>query len=331
MTRMMETMLKHIIVFGVGSASKDFLSAAPDHLVVVALMDNDQTKHGTTVEGYKVVSPEQLARLDYDYIVVTARAVDSIRAGLMERGVPEEKIVAYCPSYSRELHERANRDIRVLNEQLGMTIPPLGLATMYVDLADSEEGFDSLPRDFVRNHAFRLAARRITDLGIKGAIGELGVYQGDQASLLNTLFPDRKLYLFDTFTGFSEKDLETEQGNGFSSAQVGDFVNTSVDLVMKKMAHPAKVRIVQGYFPESLQDLDDTFAFVSLDVDLYQPISAGLEWFYDRLSRGGYIFVHDYNNRRYRGVRSAVDEFVKARGACAVPLPDFAGSMIITK
>jgi O-methyltransferase len=82
---------------------------------------------------------------------------------------------------------------------------------------------------------------------------------------------------------------------------VGDFVNTSVDLVMKKMAHPAKVRIVQGYFPESLQDLDDTFAFVSLDVDLYQPISAGLEWFYDRLSRGGYIFVHDYNNRRYRG------------------------------
>jgi hypothetical protein len=126
MTRMMETMLKHIIVFGVGSASKDFLSAAPDHLVVVALMDNDQTKHGTTVEGYKVVSPEQLARLDYDYIVVTARAVDSIRAGLMERGVPEEKIVAYCPSYSRELHERANRDIRVLNEQLGMTIPRLG-------------------------------------------------------------------------------------------------------------------------------------------------------------------------------------------------------------
>jgi O-methyltransferase len=112
---------------------------------------------------------------------------------------------------------------------------------------------------------------------------------------------------------------------------VGDFVNTSVELVLKKMPHVDKVQIVRGYFPDSLGDLDDTFAFVSLDVDLYQPTIAGLEWFYDRLSKGGYIFVHDYNNRRYLGVRSAVDEFVKARGACAVPLPDFAGSMIITK
>ncbi|MEG3087164.1 hypothetical protein [Sphingomonas sp. PB4P5] len=53
--------------------------------------------------------------------------------------------------------------------------------------------------------------------------------------------------------------------------------------------------------------------------------------FYERLSRGGYIFVHDYNNRRYMGVRSAVDQFLKTSGAACVPLPDFAGSVIIAK
>lgn len=70
---------------------------------------------------------------------------------------------------------------------------------------------------------------------------------------------------------------------------------------------------------------------MSLDVDLYKPTLAGLHYFYERLSQGGYIFVHDYNNRRYRGVRSAVDEFSKATGARVVQLPDMAGTVIITK
>ncbi len=49
------------------------------------------------------------------------------------------------------------------------------------------------------------------------------------------------------------------------------------------------------------------------------------------LSKGGFIFVHDYNNRRYMGVRDAVDAFLRNSGAVAMPLPDFAGSIVIAK
>jgi O-methyltransferase len=58
---------------------------------------------------------------------------------------------------------------------------------------------------------------------------------------------------------------------------------------------------------------------------------AGLRYFYPRLSRGGCIFVHDYNNRRFNGVRSAVEEFLDGSGAPLVQLPDFAGTAIIAR
>lgn len=115
------------------------------------------------------------------------------------------------------------------------------------------------------------------------------------------------------------------------SAVVGDFVDTSVDLVLGKLPHPDQAKIFPGFFPETAEGIEERFAFVSLDVDLYDPTRAGLDWFYDRLNPGGYIFVHDYNNQRYRGVRNAVDAFVEATGACFVPLPDFAGSVVIAK
>ena len=323
--------MSRIILFGSGSAVKDFLSIAPAQIEIVALMDNNVARHGTVIDGHEVISPDRVMEFAIDYVVIAARAVDVIRSELVGYGFPADKIVAYYPSFSQTLHDAANRDVRILNEKLFLSIPPLGLATMYLDLAGTREAADQLPRDFVRDQAFRLAARQIADMGVKGAVAELGVWQGDQARLLNDLFPDRPLYLFDTFSGFAEQDLGPEAGRQFSSSVVGDFANTSIPLVMSKMPHPGNVHIVQGFFPATTLGIDARFAFVSLDVDLHDPILAGLEWFYDRLSHGGYIFVHDYNNRRYQGVRAAVDQFVRSRQACCVPLPDFAGSVVITR
>ncbi|MEG3087165.1 TylF/MycF/NovP-related O-methyltransferase [Sphingomonas sp. PB4P5] len=271
--------MSRIILFGTGSAALDFLSMVPDTVEIVGLMDNDASKHGSVVSGHQVLAPSVLRDLDFDYVVIAARAVDAIAAGLIGNGVPEDKIVAFYPSYSQKLHQAANRDLRILTETLGLTLPPMGLATMYLDPMASDEVIDAPQRDFVRNQAFRLAARQITNLGVDGAIAELGVYQGDQAMLLNTLFPDRPLYLFDTFSGFSEKDLGSEAGQSFSTASVGDFANTSVALVMGKMPYPDQIKIFQGYFPETASGIEERFAFVSLDVDLYEPTLAGLECF----------------------------------------------------
>lgn len=320
-----------IVVFGTGSALTDFLTTLPDHHQVVALCDNNAEKWGTSVAGIPVVSPSALQEIDADLIVIASRSVDSIRRQLLGLGFPAEKMVASCPSHSDELAALINLDIERLNRLLGLNVPAAGVATMYL-CPEEETAVRSRPsEDYVRRQAMRLCARWIASRGVEGAIAELGVYQGEQAALLNALFPDRPLYLLDTFEGFAQADVRSDVASGYSVSSVGQFDDTSVDLVISKMSAPANVHIRKGFFPESAIEMPDFFAFVSLDVDLYEPILAGLEYFYPRLANGGFIFIHDYNNQRYKGVRHAVEKFLKHTPTAAVPLPDYAGSLILTR
>lgn len=183
----------------------------------------------------------------------------------------------------------------------------------------------------VRVGALRLVANEIYENQVQGSVAELGVYKGEFARYINTHFSDRKLYLFDTFEGFSANDIEREKEFGFSDAIIGEFKNEDIDMVLSKMPHRENCIIRKGYFPETTTGVDDSFAFVSLDVDLYDPILEGLKFFYPRLTKGGYIFVHDYNSTRFLGVKTAVKEYCKQMDITYVPLNDICGSIVIMK
>ena len=113
---------------------------------------------------------------------------------------------------------------------------------------------------------------------VQGNVAELGVYKGEFAKMLNQLFSDRKLYLFDTCEGFRQNDISAEKQNHFSSGEQ-DFSDTSVELVLGKMKYPQNCIVKKGYFPESAADVDDRFCFLSLDADLYKPLLSGLQFF----------------------------------------------------
>ena len=149
----------------------------------------------------------------------------------------------------------------------------------------------------------------LKERNVKGNMAEVGVYTGEFSKLFNRYFPDKKLYLFDTFEGFDSADITTEQKNGFSAAQAGEFSETTVELVMGRMPHPEKCIPRKGWFPDSAAGISEQFALVRLDVDLYEPTLAGLRWFGERLSSGGCLIVDDYFNESYAGVRAAVDEY----------------------
>jgi len=183
--------------------------------------------------------------------------------------------------------------------------------------------------DLRRGAAVRMAARLS---GISGAAAELGVYKGDFAQLINVLFPERRLYLFDTFTGFDERDIPAESRNRFSAAKAGDFGDTCVEYVKSRMKYPEQVIFRKGYFPETCSGIEEVFAFVSLDADLYTPTLEGLEWFLPRMSPGGVIFLHDYGNLRFHGAAQALHDYEERHGTLAlVPLPDLHGSAVIVK
>ena len=182
----------------------------------------------------------------------------------------------------------------------------------------------------IRKAALVRLAERLD--AVDGAIAELGVYKGEFAAVLNRLFPKRRLYLFDTFSGFDGKDLVTEQACRYSTASVGDFSDTTAAAVLARLPRPQQAVVCQGYFPETANGLEERFALVSLDADLYAPTLAGLEYFLPRLADGGVIIVHDWASQRFQGVARAVADYEKKHGRLfLVPLGDLHGTAVIAR
>lgn len=211
--------------------------------------------------------------------------------------------------------------------QLTAQARELGYAGHIMALSDIYTTFD------VRGATFRRIADRITERGIEGALAELGTYRGDFAWQLNDRFPDRTLYLFDTFEGFDERDIRTEREKSDAKAKPRDFSATSDHDVLARMPYEKQVIIRKGYFPETTEGLEnETFALVSMDVDLYAPTMAGLTFFWPRLVSGGAILLHDYNSLQFNGVRKALDGYEAEHGMLpVVPLSDLHGTAVIIK
>jgi len=199
-----------------------------------------------------------------------------------------------------------------------------------LEYLDRKREMDKNHFDYVRVASLELVSYEINHRQIRGNVAELGVYKGKFARQINQYFPDRTLYLFDTFEGFNPGDVAIERKKDLSKGDQ-DFTDTSVEEVLRIMPHPDRCKPIKGYFPDSATGVDDQFVFVSLDADLYEPIYAGLTFFYPKLVSGGYIFIHDFNNDRYRGARKAVETFCGEQGINYMPLPDSCGSAVIMK
>jgi O-methyltransferase len=185
--------------------------------------------------------------------------------------------------------------------------------------------------EYLRLSQLDLAIHEIKEHNIPGDIAEVGVYKGAFSAVLNHALPDRTLYLFDTFEGFNT-DEEQKDREVYGTPAQRDFSDTSIEFVLKQMPHPAQCVPRKGLFPATAEGLEQSqFCFVSLDADLYAPIKAGLEFFFERLAPGGFIFVHDYNYAEFPGAKAAVLDFWRTRGVPFVPVTDVYGTAIFRK
>lgn len=154
------------------------------------------------------------------------------------------------------------------------------------------------------------------------AVAEAGVLQGEFAKEINFCFPDSTLYLFDTFQGFDKRDLAVEEKNGFSDKMDGYYNITSEELVLSKLPIKEKAIIRKGYFPETVSGLEgESFYFVNMDFDLYNPTLAGLKFFVPRIVQGGVLLIHDYFDPTYLGVSQAVSDYEKEQKVHLHKLP----------
>ena len=199
----------------------------------------------------------------------------------------------------------------IKNELLSIGIPEYKIIGKYIENAVEAR------IQFLKN-----LGEMINSNNVSGETAEVGVYQGEFSKVINQVFSNRKLYLFDTFAGLPEEDSMFDNDNGYATAAKGHFSNTSEEIVMSKMKHKDNCIICKGYFPETAKGIDDEFCFVNLDADLYKPTIEGLEFFYPKMAKGGVILIHDYFSTAFKGVKHAVDEFASKYDISLLPIGD---------
>jgi hypothetical protein len=141
-------------------------------------------------------------------------------------------------------------------------------------------------------------------LELPGARAECGTYRGATALLLahawrsrDASFHGQGLYLIDSFVGTSESgehDLIAVRGDGGATRREAFFpvakADISPDLVRGYFGEFPAVEICAGWIPQVFATLpEQNWAFVHLDVTLYEPTLAALEYFYPRLTTGGVV------------------------------------------
>ena len=282
---MVNRMIKTIIYCASGYAERVLFSLDETKYDVIALIDSNPETWGQTLYGLEVISPNEIVGLDYDLVIIS--------------------LSEYAKEISDDLIKKYDVD-----------------KTKIITYLAQEHGICWQEERII---VLRKVISLLKERHIRGNMAEVGVYRGDFAKLFNRYFPDKKLYLFDTFSGFDEeRDLVSENDKK-------NFKDTSIDIVMEKMKSHENCIIKKGYFPDTAQDVEDEFCLVSLDCDMYNPILAGLEYFYPRLVQGGWIFVHDFGSYHYKGVRKAVYEYCTKNNIPFFPMVDRGLSVVISK
>jgi hypothetical protein len=173
-----------------------------------------------------------------------------------------------------------------------------------------------------------LARYYLHALGIEGARAECGVFMGTSALILSriarSVHPQHDgtgLHLVDSFEGLSEP----EAADGFAmpgpdgapklrTMEAGTF-RSDAERVRSYLSEFPGIAIHQGWIPEVLSRLPESrWSFVHIDVDLYDPTYACMEYFYPRLASGGVMICDDYGAPLYPGAARAWCAYCEKNG-----------------
>lgn len=321
--------MKKIYVYGTGSVAERYIKDfSKEQYEIIGFLDTYKQGVFCDKQIYKI---EDILETEWDEIHIATIYFEVFKY-LLAKNVSKSKIVLCHKQLFEDYLEFSHgvQDIQT-NFPTVLTLPMnfmRGIAVIKDDLSSKQWS-----KDYCRYNTLYLLAQEICNNKIDGCLAELGVFHGDFAKLMNAEFPERDLYLFDTFEGFDENQKQYDLEREYIYPTTLNWVNnTSAKMVLDKMIRPDKCIIKKGLFPETIPDIEVRYALVSIDCDIYIPILEGLKYFYPRLEPGGYIMLHDYNAKDYRGVKQAVEDYEKIVGKMRkVPIPDEGGTVVICK
>lgn len=338
--------MNRIVLWGVGERTKYYLKL--EYFTDCTIVGFVTTiKQIDLFEGYPVFSIDELLCIqeEVDYIVISNEFYETIIQEIEKREIIIEKIVITdnIPLEPYRTYYKRLKNVSMELFQLLEKTPYILVKRNESDIVDSKMiiGAGKYERsiymqDYVRYRTFELCSYEISRLGLNGAVAELGVFRGHFSSVINEHFPDKKLYLFDTFEGFDENEANDELKKGRCDRRfLEEHKDTSIMCMLNNIPNRDNVIVCKGFFPDSvtIDAKNEEYVFVSIDVDFEESMLSGLRFFYPRMVRGGMIFVHDYNTFFLDGIKEAIMKYEEEIGEklLGIPIADRAGTYIIVK
>jgi O-methyltransferase len=199
------------------------------------------------------------------------------------------------------------------------------------------ETTDSLLRQCRFYSTFQWAAH--TAALPEGDVVECGCWHGHSTVAIATVLRDRsfrgRFHVFDSFEGgLSDFTLNDESFFALSEDEKQEWVKTfasSYDSVRSLTEPFGFVDLHKGWIPEVFTGFHPRpIRFVHIDVDMFEPTKASLEFFWPHLVDGGVMICDDYNYSMFEGANRAVDGFLaSARPSIVYKVP--LGTIVIIK
>ena len=136
---------------------------------------------------------------------------------------------------------------------------------------------------------------------ISGDIVECGVWKGATFSYMANVFPERTMWAYDSFEGVPSNKDQTKYPDKYKSEWVKANEVLSVDmsffhtsLEKYNVPNPNRIRIVKGWFKDTLPNAIQQIALLRVDGDLYSSTYEVLEYLYPLVVDGGFVIFDDY-------------------------------------
>ncbi|MGA2043851.1 MAG: TylF/MycF/NovP-related O-methyltransferase [Roseiarcus sp.] len=183
-----------------------------------------------------------------------------------------------------------------------------------------------------RLHVALWCAEHALKLG--GDFVECGVWRGLLSSSImayldwNSL--DRHFYLFDTFRGIDESQLNDEEILKGNVAHFRHHYQIDIyDDVVRNFAEYNNVTLCRGSVPDTLSSVEiGKVSYLSIDMNNAAPEIAAANYFWDRLVPGAVILLDDYGFVTYEEQKKAFDRWSAEHGVPILALPTGQGLMM---
>ena len=137
---------------------------------------------------------------------------------------------------------------------------------------------------------------------LPGVAAEMGAYRGGSAALLAQVLSEKRVHVFDTFSGIPEG--EGVSGGVHTGAMAADEKD-----VRNYLAPYPNIEIHAGFFPKTFAGLEkERFSLAHFDGDTYQSCKDFISIFWPRMVERGVLVFHDYDCPTLPGVKRAIKE-----------------------